>query len=249
MMEKAEYKKEYILENKNWWYVSKRKLVLKNIRKYLPKRKNLKILDVGCGTGIVLKMLEKYGTVYGIDIDDQAIHFCKKRELNNIKKANIENIPYKDNYFDIITCLDVLYHEKVNDKKALCEFHRILKKDGIIIVNDVAFNFLKSKHDIVYHARQRYTKKELNEKITKAGFNVVKSTYWNFFLFLPVAFVRLSRKLFINKNEDISKIKSDINDIPETMNFFLLNLLKLERYLLNYTTLPFGISIMTVAKK
>ena len=133
-MEKEQYKIMYDIEESNWWYKGMRKILFSLLDTYLKKKKNLKILDAGCGTGINLNYLKKYGDVTGIDISDEAIKFSKKRGYK-IKKANIEKLPFKDNTFDLVISLEVIYHKQVkNDIKALKEIHRVLKKRGLAII-------------------------------------------------------------------------------------------------------------------
>ena len=75
----------YQVEDKHFWYQGMRKITKTLFDKYLPKNKRLKILDAGCGTGRNILFLKNYGQVYGLDISPEAIKYCKKRGLKNIK--------------------------------------------------------------------------------------------------------------------------------------------------------------------
>ena len=242
-MKPQEYSLMYSLEEKHWWFKGKRNLIFNFIDKL--HKNNLKILDAGCGTGIIMQHLQKYGTVYGIDYSNEAIKFCKKRGLKNIRKSSIAKTPFKADTFDLITCLDVLYHKGIKDDVAvLKEFSRILKKDGTLIITDSAMMSLWSKHDIATEARERYSKKELTKKLEKANFKVQKITYYNTFLF-PIVY--LSRKISnLNKNK---VPKSDIEETNPLLNSILFAILKIEARLIRFISFPFGVSIFCIAKK
>ena len=83
-MEQREYFNMYETEDEHWWFKGKRRIVFSQLDKYLSGRKNLRILDIGCGTGIMMKNFQKYGKVNGIDIETTALNFCLKRGLTNL---------------------------------------------------------------------------------------------------------------------------------------------------------------------
>ncbi|MCV4655497.1 class I SAM-dependent methyltransferase, partial [Escherichia coli] len=68
------------------------------------RNKKLEILDVGCGTGANLEMLQKFGNAYGVDVSDEALAFCSRKGLN-VRKGLAENLPFDDETFDITTAL------------------------------------------------------------------------------------------------------------------------------------------------
>jgi len=100
-------------------------------------------LDVGCGTGVNLNFLQKYGNILGIDFSKEAKKFCKMRRYK-IVQANAEKLPLKENTIGLITVLDFLEH--LDDKMAISEFYRVLKPEGYLILTVPAFSFLWSKH-------------------------------------------------------------------------------------------------------
>ena len=184
---------------------------------------------------------------FGFDFAEKAIDFCKLRKLNNILKASVSEIPFKNDSFNIILSLDVLYHLGVKDDiQALSELWRVLKKDGIIIINLPAYNFLKgSNHNKAVHVRHRYTRSELTQKLEEIGFKIEKITYRNTILF-PLALVkRLVEKILPSKRE----IKSDLNTLPVFVNILLTQILFFENRLLSILNLPFGLSIFCIARK
>ncbi len=243
-MEKYIYKKVYELEKDNWWFKGKRKIIFTFLDGYYKNKKNLKILDVGCGSGILLENLEKYGETYGIDSSKEAINLCKKRGLKNIKLTSAGKLPFKNNYFDLITAIDLLYHKKIkNDLKVIKEMKRILKPKGRLVITDSAMMCLWSPHDKVVHARTRYSKKGMQLKLKKAGMKIEKLSYFNTFLFPIIFTVRKFNSLMNIKQ------KMDIKKMNKLANTLLYLILKTESYLLKNMNFPWGVSILVIARK
>ncbi len=128
-MEIEYYQKMYDLEETHWWFVGKRKIIFSILDKFYKKRKDLKILDVGCGTGIMLTHLKKYGDVTGVDDSAIALSLCRKRGHRQLFEAPITQLPLEEGTFDIVTCFDTLSHQRVKDDlQALRELYRVLKR-------------------------------------------------------------------------------------------------------------------------
>lgn len=213
------------------------------LKKYLPKKKELKILDAGCGPGAALLYLSAFGDVVGIDISDVALKFAKKR--GKVKKGTVTAIPFKDNSFDLVTCLDVLYHAWVEDNdKAISELYRVIKKDGIILIREPAFDWLHSSEDVVDFTKHRFTEKEVAGYLKK-DFKILKLSYINFILFPLALLKRLPEILNLKEKENTS----DIFTINPLLNFFLFAVFKVESFLIPFLNFPFGTSVICVAKK
>ncbi len=253
-MEKETYSALYKLEGKYWWFAGRRYLLFNFINKYFGdyknrsstelKTKKLKILEVGCGTGKTMEMLKRYGDVYGIDYSDEALGFCRQRGLGNLKLGSVENLPYKDGYFDFVTCLDVLYHKGVEDDvQALKEINRVLVKGGYLFVTDAAMKCLWSRHDLVHHTKRRYSRREMKDKLLKAGFRVKKITYFNTILFPFIYAIRKAGNLLNLKPG------SDVKEINPFVNFLLKGVYVAELFFVRYGDYPFGVSIFAVARK
>ncbi len=249
-MKKDEYRKIYELEEKNWWFVGKRRIIFQFLKKFLKGKKRdktrLRLLDIGCGTGIILKNFLRYGKAHGVDISEESIRFCVKRGLKNIKKAGAEKLPFKGNSFDVIGIFDVLYHKNIKDDvKVLKEINRILKPGGLLLLTDSANMDLWSRHDIMVEARERYSKKEMKKKVESAGLMIRKLSYFNFFLF-PIVYTTRKLDNAINKGK---RPKSNVEKTNIFFNFVLKNILYTESFLLKFVDFPFGVSIFCAATK
>lgn len=251
-MEVSEYQNIFRQEKSHFFYVGTHDLVLNLLKHNLPKmekqnlKDRLKILDAGCGMGLLLLKMKQFGDVMGIDINSQAVVLAKKRGLRQIYQASVEKIPFRDNSFDVVTCIDVLYHQQVKDDLgSLEELYRVLKPGGILIIRVPAFRWLGGKHDELVQTKRRYNGKELNNKLAAAGFQIRRISYSNMFL-LPIVFLK-------RKVENIlpysSVSVSDIFELPPLLNKILILILKLETQLLTFANLPLGVSVMAVAEK
>jgi ubiquinone/menaquinone biosynthesis C-methylase UbiE len=157
-MDKAEYENIYRNEESHFYYVSLHKLVLTFLKRYKHGR-NLSILDAGCGTGRLAQLMQRNGSVSAVDASNEAIRFAKMRGIMPLR-ASVMELPFKNNSFDVVTSIDVIYHKGVtDDRKALQEMYRVLKKGGILIIRVQANPWLSLSHDRHVHGVRRYTKK------------------------------------------------------------------------------------------
>jgi len=112
------------------------KEIYKIIKKQYPNPQGLKLLDMGCGLGGTIASCENHGIkAVGVDIDKDAVVIAKKRVKNpeNILIANVENLPFKKNTFNIITSTCTIEHVK-SPQKYLSEAFRVLKNKGLFII-------------------------------------------------------------------------------------------------------------------
>lgn len=239
-----EYEKKYHeVERDNWWFVSRRRFLLDAL-KTIPK--DSKILDIGCSSGVFLKELEGIGfdmeQLYGIDISEKAIDNCKNNGLQNVFVMDAQKITLTEK-FDVIVASDCLEHLQ-DDTQAIKNWCHLLQTGGLMYVFVPAFQSLWSSHDEVNMHYRRYTNKELKNKLQSENLTVLKSSYWNFFLFVPLYFFRkIDTVLSRNKKKEGQIIDGTIT------NLFLLQLLLFENWLLKFINFPFGVSTFCIAKK
>jgi len=242
-MESSEYDNIAQLEDAHWWYCGMTAISDGLLRGAI-KDSGLKILDAGCGTGGMLRRLSRLGVGIGIDFSPLALAHAHGKIPNDLCRASVTQLPFVNDAFDLITTFDVLYHRAIaDDQTALDEFARLLKPGGLALIRVPAFESLRGAHDRRVHTRHRYTADEMRGKIERAGLKVVRLTYANFFLFVPIYFVRA---LQIARGKEES---SDVELPPTIINTLLESLLNLEALLIRFVDLPFGVSLFVLAMK
>lgn len=235
---------KYMEDNKGWWFISKRNIITSIIIKYQPTKRNLRILDIGCGTGFILEGLKNVGSLYGIDIDSRTVKICNEKGLTGVIKGNILKIPYNDNTFDIVITIDVLEHID-NDIKAVSECFRVLKKQGILIIHVPSDMIPWSRLDKDFGHKRRYNKSDLTNLLS-FKFKILKITYTNFFLYFPILFIRLLQNNF---SKEIVFDATGMKILPFPLEYFFKLLFKNESFLIKLINLPIGTSLLAVAKK
>ena len=242
----SEYENIYKNESRHFFYVGNHNTVLSLLSRYLKgKDKNkIKILDAGCGTGLLAQKMKIFGRVVGIDLSLEAIKFSKIRGVE-VKKASVTSIPFPENTFDAVVSIDVLYHQDVDDvQKAINEFYRVLSPGGLLILKVPAFNWLRGNHDITVHTKHRFTTREIEKKLKKSNFKIKKITYYSSFL-LPLAIIRR----VIDTVSGSKESHSDVEMPNRLLNSFLILLFKIETIFLRFGELPFGLSVLVIAQK
>jgi ubiquinone/menaquinone biosynthesis C-methylase UbiE len=242
-MHEHEYAEMYGLENSYWWFVARRILAQEILAGETNGRGAARILDVGCGTGANLRAFAREGMTVGIDDSADALAFCRTRGIERLALSQVETLPFGEDSFDVVTALDILEHTD-DDLAALREIQRVCSKEGLLLVTVPAYGFLWSEHDEALKHRRRYTSHELRNKLTLTGFDVVRASYFITTLFFPILAFRVWQGLFKNSTHP----KTSHYVPPNWINSSLIALLGLERRLFRRMNLPFGVSIVALAR-
>jgi len=155
-----------------------------------------KVLDVGCGTGIILSLLSKNESISlsGVDLSENMLKIAKQKldDRVELKIGDSEQLPWKNNTFDAIICTDSFHHYP-EPEKVLGEMARVLKSSGHIIIGDpwmmapfrqVANFMLKYGNSGDYRI---YSKAEISNLLLKSGFASVKWSRVNHNSFIVTA--------------------------------------------------------------
>ncbi len=241
-MRTAEYETMFRVEETHWWYRALHRLILDTLERELPDWQSKTILDAGCGTGLMLQQLGNPAKNVGVDLAEEAISFCRRRGLNNVRQADISALPFSNASFDAVICSSVLYHQWVQDVAgAVTEMHRVLQPGGLLLINVPAFRFLHSAHDEAVMTARRFRKNEIRCLLVENGFAIRRLTYWTTLLF-PLAIV--ARTL------GGSTMGRDFESAETSLTHrFFGEIMALELALLRKVSLPFGVALFAVARK
>jgi SAM-dependent methyltransferase len=242
-MKKITYDIEWELQSSHWWFQGRRRL-LKSLLSRKEIKKNCPLVDIGCGVGSNLSFLQSLGFMaFGMDSEIYSLSLAKRR-LSEIPLINgdLLELPFKTNSVELIIATDILEHLQ-DDILGIKEIHRALKQAGKVILTVPAFQFLWGIQDNVGKHQRRYSKKQLRERMEMEGFKILRSSYFNFFLFFPILLSRRLMHLFNLRINSENRINAPL------LNFFLKRIFFLESSILKYFSFPFGVSIYCVAEK
>ncbi|MFQ5952794.1 MAG: class I SAM-dependent methyltransferase [Candidatus Omnitrophota bacterium] len=155
-----------------------------------PEIDKLRVLDVGCGTGkFISSLLDQSGGIKldGVDISPDMIKVASskfEKDNVNFKVGDVENLPYENSMFDIVTCCHSFHHYP-DQRKAVSEMYRVLKKTGKLMIVDGCRDGLRGRiifglvikrfEKDVYHILAR----ELQEMFKVTGFKEVFQKVFN----------------------------------------------------------------------
>jgi len=243
----------YIKEQDYWWHVGKRAIVYGLLARFGKRRKveGRRALDIGCGTGLNLEHLARLAEPVGTDYYVEALQFCRQRGHKMLCKADAAELPFGDGDFDIITALDVVEHLD-DDLAALCEMRRVLRRGGVAVISVPAYRALWTYWDDILGHRRRYTTTTLRAVVEKSGLKVLKVSYSNMLTLFPATAVRIL-KAFVQRASDSrhqpKEPESDFVPLPGWLNKVLIAYYQVEAKALRRVNLPFGLSVVCVARR
>ena len=180
------------VDEHHWWYRGRRDIVAAELgRLTLPSP--ARVLDAGCGSGRMLQELAPYGEVSGLELDPDAASVAASRQIGEVQVGRLEELPWEDGTFDLITCLDVIEHTP-DDRTALAELRRVSKPGAALLVTVPAYQALWSLHDVANHHYRRYGRRTLRQAAVEAGWSIARVTSFNSVLLAPAAAVRLAQR-------------------------------------------------------
>ena len=221
-------------EEKHFWFQIRRKWIIDKIKKFIPPP--AKFLEVGCGTGNVSSFLAKKGyMVTGCEFYPEAIDRAWPGFL--IVRGDANNLPFEDNWFDIVGLFDVIEHFQY-DIAPLKEAVRVIRGGGIIVLTVPAREELWSSFDEMSFHKRRYTKEMLKHIFIDVNLSPLLMEYMFMFLYLPMKYTRNKDW----KNDDPFSISSLVNTLFK-------GLFDVERFMSKGLPLPIGTSLIAVAQK
>jgi SAM-dependent methyltransferase len=231
------------VQERHWWYTARRSILEKVLQRvHAEGVPNGTLYDLGCGVGANLPVLEKFGPTVGVDMSAEAIDFCRRRGRSNVTQANLnllEGIP--DGSGSVVVLADVIEHLD-DERPCLQAAYRTLAPGGVLLVTVPAYMFLWGPADELNHHKRRYTASRLR-RVIEPDFRIEHLTYFNTLLFGLVAAGRFGEILFKRGGDDTAKLP------PTPLNQALATVFGLEAGIVPRRRLPFGVSLLCVARK
>ena len=248
-MELTAYQQFAELEEEHFWFRGRRAIFFTLLDNLLGDRRDLNVLEVGCGAGGLLRRLARYGESTGLELSPELSKICRERSGRPTICGNAYDLPLEDGTQDLICLFDTLEHIPDEDR-ALRELFRVLKPGGHVFFSVPAYQFLYANNDRVAHHERRYTRGRLKRTVCKVGFEAVKLTYFNTFLFpaiLPAVLIgKLKEKVTGVGDPEHTNLSVRI---PKPVNGLLARVMQSERHVLKRMSFPAGHSLIGIFKK
>jgi SAM-dependent methyltransferase len=236
-----DYLAVHVEEDRGHWYFRARRSVIESVlRRALPRRR-LHLVDIGCGTGNVLDRLGDFGEAVGVEANETLLAVARAAGLDARKGALPDDLPVASGWADVVLLLDVIEHVE-DDLAALRGARLVLADGGLLLLTVPAHPWLWSTHDVVLGHRRRYVASSLRRLVERAGYRVERVTYFNSVLFPAIAGTRVVKRLRGSDRHDLQRPGPLLNRVLE-------RLFALERHVVARWPLPFGMSLLVVARR
>ncbi|MFQ5737483.1 MAG: class I SAM-dependent methyltransferase [Acidobacteriota bacterium] len=227
------------LESWHFWFRGRRLLLEQMIDHYLSDCR--RVLDVGCGTGSLQALLSARGySVVGLDQGLEGLRWIRKEQEGLfLLQGCADLMPVRKSSMEAALLLDVLEH--ADDRAVVKEVHRVLQPAGLAIITVPAASWLWGPRDVAAGHRRRYGHARLRRLLGCGGFDVVHTRYYQSLLF-PLF---VASRLVARRSEGVEHEE----EIPRWLNALLLAVNRVEVRLGRWIPLPWGSSLVVVARK
>jgi SAM-dependent methyltransferase len=245
-MEAAEYRRMAAVEKSHWWYIATRTLLRQFLLPEIVKSEGAsprRFLDAGCGTGATGAWLAEWGSVVALD------HAPAKRSRSTPRRIPKHNcfreISEPCNFPTRVwmpSCASRFFitRRSTEPDKAVRELARVVRPGGLVCLLEPGVRQLRRGHDRETHAARRFSRGDLEQLALGAGLEIVRSTGAYSFL-IPPAWVKSK----LEQRQAHSDLASNASGL-----FGLLGILAwCERQLLRFISLPFGLSVLVIARR
>ncbi len=219
---------------RSWWYRGRARMVRAALKR-IHTHTFVDLLDFGAGYGGMYGELSEIAEhVYAFEPDKEAGETAKRRGYAAVVASESE--AYARNY-DAFGLFDVVEHLE-HDREFLIRAHSALRDNGRLLITVPTFPFLWSVHDVEHHHFRRYTRTSMRAVLESAGFAIEYMSYWNIILFIPAVMMRL-----------VGRSGEGALAMPRFLDAAFYALVSLESLLMRFAPLPFGTSLVVIARK
>ena len=229
-------------EETHWWFQARKSIILALLdRELAEKSRNLAILDVGAGTGMLAEALTRFGRVTALEAAPEALTHLERRNDLTIVRGILPNPDLPRGAYDLVTGFDVLEHIE-DDRSAMADIADVLRPGGLLLLTVPAHPALWSDHDEIHHHFRRYRPGEVEDLAGGSGLAVRFSSPFQTLLFPLILAERLMRRL--RPSEAPPEVP------PRPVNWIARRVFSLERHWIAHRVrAPIGSSHIVLATK
>lgn len=238
------------VEARSFWCRTRNRVLTHVVRRFADRSRPIDVLEIGCGIGGVIGALRQIPNLRltGSEIYLQGLQYARAK-MPDVEFIQLDatDIPFKS-AFDLVGAFDVLEHIE-QDEVVMRQVRDTLRPDGLFIVTVPQYQWMWSRLDELVHHKRRYSRRELVEKLGRAGFDVLYTTSFVTTLF---PFMMLSRVRDRGKPPSINETAdfSDRVSLPGPVNSLFDWIMRIDEAALKLgATLPFGGSLLAVARR
>lgn len=247
----------FAIEERHFWFHARSRVVASLVNSITPRfPPGYRVLEVGCGTGYMLRVLERCchsGIIVGMDLFSDGLRYARERTNCDLVVGDVHALPFVPQRFHLVGLFDVLEHFP-DDSQILVDLSEILAPEGVLMLTVQAHPSLWSYFDEASHHSRRYTLTELESKLVGTGYQIEYLTQWMMSLF-PL--VWLGRRVVasldrcsVGSANRVDKLASRELRVVPVFNDLMSMLLALEeRLIARRRRLPIGTSLLAIARK
>ena len=240
-MDRAVYDRMAAIDAEHWWFRGRRRIIDALIRRRVKPDRPLRILEVGCGTGSNIPLLQRYGPVEAVEPDAETRALAARRTGVAVRGGFLpDEVDLPDAAFDLIVLFDVLEHIP-DDLGTLKALRSKLAPGGSVLLTVPAMPWLWSAHDVAHHHRRRYTAAALREQAERAGYRIDYLGHFNTILLPLIIAARLVGRL-------TGRGGGDDAVPPPLINRWLEHIFGAEAAFVGRLSLPAGVSLACVLR-
>jgi ubiquinone/menaquinone biosynthesis C-methylase UbiE len=236
------------VETRHFWFRGLRRFLPPLVARAARGRRDAMLLDCGSGTGVNLPLLARFGRVAAVDLSRFGLGLAREAGFTRAARASVARLPFRDESFDVATSIDVLYCLQDGDeRRAVNEMYRVLRPGGGAVFNLAAMRILRGNHSVLAAEVRRYDRARVRALLASAGFRIERLTYAYATTFPLTLAQRLMERTVGLATPDGAAQQLRVPSPP--LNELLAAMLAVESAVLRVASLPFGSSLLCLARK
>jgi SAM-dependent methyltransferase len=245
------------IESKHFWFRARNRVITTLVEQITKDWvSGYRVLEVGCGTGNVLRALEQAcprGVVVGMDLFAEGLGIARKRTSCALVQGDLER-PAFGVKFDLVGAFDVVEHLS-DDLSVLRSLHSLLKPQGVLLLTVPAHQSLWSYFDEAAHHCRRYEPDDLCRKLNQSGYEIeflsqfMASTYPLLWLVRRMGSLNRGTRRSRSADDDLARSLGEMRIVPVVNGLLTFVLMQEARLIKSRTALPFGSSLIVAARR